>query len=118
MGKHQTGDLSLVEFHGALLGPVLFNIFINDLDTGLEVILSKFTYDTKLGGAADFLEGREALQRDLDKLINHMKFSHMKGNCWILHLRWGHSRCLYRLGNEMLESSTTERDLGFVINSS
>ena len=50
------------------MGQVLFNIFINDMDSEIECTLSRLAADMELNSAADAPEGWDATQRDLDKL--------------------------------------------------
>lgn len=84
---------------GSILGPVVFNIFINYMHAGLR----KLPDDAKLGGAANSLKSRGTLQRP----------QQTKDKCRILHL--GNHDCLCRLGRKMLKSSTAERDLGVLV---
>jgi len=77
------------------LGPALFNIFAGDVDSGIECTLIKFDGNSKLRGAAEMLEGRDAIQRDLDRLqrwarANLMKFN--KAKCKVLHIDQGNPK--------------------------
>lgn len=58
-------------FSRAVLGPVLFYVFMNDLDAEDKSTLSKFTDDIKLEGTVDSLKGTEALQRDLTRQLGN-----------------------------------------------
>jgi len=83
-----------------------------------ECTLSKFTDDLKLGGVINTPEGCAAIQQELDSLEslaerNLMRFN--KGKCRVLHLDRNNPMHQYRLGADLLQSSSVERDLGVLV---
>jgi len=88
------GSVASSVHQGSVLGQVRFNLFISDLDSGIECTLSKFANDTKLSGAVNMPEGRDAIQRDLDELnkwacVNLTSFNMAKHK--VLHIGQGNS---------------------------
>jgi len=78
-----------------------FNISVGDMDSGIKCTFSKFAGDTKLNGAVDMLEGRDAIQKYLYRLewwAVLMKFK--KAKCKVLHQGRGNLTHRYRLGRE------------------
>ncbi|XP_063208204.1 uncharacterized protein LOC134523321 [Chroicocephalus ridibundus] len=94
---------------GSVLWPVLFSIFINDLDKGIECTHSKFADDTKLGGVL-FCLRVGWLYRGIWPKDNSMRFK--KAKCQVLHLHHNNPMQCYRLGEDWLEGCPAEKDLG------
>ncbi|PKU49588.1 rna-directed dna polymerase from mobile element jockey- hypothetical protein [Limosa lapponica baueri] len=97
---------------------MLLNIFINNLDDGIESTLTTFLDDTKLGAEVNMSGGRAILQRHLDWLEdwsskNYIKFNKVK--CKVLHLGQDNQNIQYWLGSVWLGSRVAERDLEVLV---
>lgn len=84
---------------GSVLGPALFNIYINILDGGVECAFSKCADDLRLGGASDSAECHAAIQGNLDSLErktdrNLLKFNKKSRVLHIGRMNTGHQDML------------------------
>ncbi|XP_059843914.1 P-selectin glycoprotein ligand 1 isoform X2 [Hypanus sabinus] len=106
---------------GSELGPLLFVIYINDLDDNVVNWISKFADDTKIGGVVDSEEGFQSLQRDLDQLEKWAEKWQMEFNtdkCEVLHFGRTNQGRTYKVNGRTLRSAVEQRDLGIQIQNS
>ena len=92
---------------GSVLGPVLFLIFINDLEATLTRSILKFTDDTKLFGKVNNDKDREVLQSDLCRLLEwsdkwQMPFNSSK--CMVMQLGQNNNGFKYFMNDHMLDA--------------
>ena len=107
---------------GSVLGPLLFVIFINDIDNCTKniSIMLKFADDTKLGNVARNYADIEHLQKTIDELLvwaDTWCMSFNTAKCKVLHLGRNNNRHVYNMNGIDLQAVETERDIGVLISS-
>ena len=103
---------------GSVLGPILFLVYINDIDEGLTCIISKFADDTKIANTVYSNDQAKEMQANLDKLSNWAKTWQMRFNtdkCKVLHIGYRNEEASYFMDGSQLKSTDRETDLGVTV---
>ena len=93
---------------GSVLGPILFLIYINDLEDDISSKVLKFADDTKVFRKVTNVTDKQSLQDDLDKLVKWQ----MLFNFLCIHIGHGNMDEEYKMGDAILGRTTQEKDLG------
>ena len=103
---------------GSVLGPILFLIYINDLDDSITSNVLKFADDTKLFRKVNTDGNKQHLQNDLDRLVKWSEKWQMLfnfGKCKCLHTGHRNLNVNYKMGDIVLCTTVKEKDLGVTI---
>jgi hypothetical protein len=103
---------------GSILGPVLFIIYINDIDTGIISTLSKFADDCKLTRKVSCEEDQEEMQADLNTLemwSDKWQMAFHPDKCKVLHIGHKNRKSKYYINGTEISKVQEEKDLGIVI---
>ncbi len=106
---------------GSVLGPILFLIYINDIDSAAHKVkfFSKFADDTKLGHPVKSEADRDVLQSQLNSLCVWAKKWGMEFNvdkCKVLHYGRNNKEYQYQMYGKVLDKVDTEKDIGVLVN--
>ena len=105
---------------GSVLGPVLFLVYINDIDVGITGIISKFADDTKIANTVASNNQVKEMQNNLDRLSEWGQTWQMSFNadkCKVLHIGYRNEKANYVLNGTQLKTIDREVDLGVTISS-
>ena len=103
---------------GSVLGPILFLIYINDLDDSITSNVLKLADDTKLFRKVNTDGDKQHLQNDLDRLVKWSEKWQMLfnfGKCKCLHTGHRNLNVNYKMGDTVLGTTVKEKDLGVTI---
>ena len=104
---------------GSVLGPILFLVYINDLEEGVTGKIMKFADYTKLFTKTKEIGDKKKLQDDIDTLVEWSEK-------WVMLFNFGKCKCLhagpwntgvnYEMGGTILSKTVKEKDLGVTMN--
>jgi len=103
---------------GSVLGPILFLVYINDLDCGIKNWILKFADDTKLFGRMSSVSDGNRLQDDLNKLVQWSQEWQMLFNvnkCSVMHIGKDPKLWQYQMNGQILNVVQQEKDLGVIL---
>ena len=103
---------------GSVLGPILFLVYINDLEEEVIGKILKFADDTKWFTKTKEI-GDNFFYKMTDKLVKWSEKWQMLfnfGKCKCLHIGPGNTNMTYEMGGTILSTTVKEKDLGVTMN--
>ena len=103
---------------GSVLGPILFLIYINDIDQAINCVstlMKKFADDTKIASVTNTLEQCQLLQEQIDALQKWAEIWQMSFNldkCVVMHIGQRNNNHLYTMNGADLKTTECEKDIG------